>query len=524
MFKRIYNNGYLVIGLIFFVYYSISILFSATEKISASETGASTSDMLFTIAIGFFLFLNLFLVKKAAEKKGLLRVFVFILTSPILLFTGSYLVPMIGGLAAYVADVSHDSNTIFDIGEFPNFIPFFVQIVLLFLVNFYALFYLSGFFKDQKVANKKLKVIKIFLPVFIIVTFGVPIFGLASMAVEEEMARYERKRTTPRPVFSGGQYTTENVSMTLTYKIDDNVTFTNMNSDTELFFNDIYFMDKDNGVSVGGPGLLISTTHNAGKTWKRMFNTRFSDSFKAVDFINKKNGIAVGSSKIYFTKDGGDSWNFYNPELPRERHKEFRFFRHAHFWDVKYITKDIIIIVGDNIIIRTTDGGKKWNKIQYQSPKKSRFRSVKFINKNIGWIVGSHGVVLKSLDSGETWRYVDTGYDLTLFDIEFFSNEKAYIVGNNIQLITTDSGATWKKSATGASVFSKMIYSGDNIAWVIQNSSFAASLRRTVNGGKTWRDDINFSNSTNIFGIHPLDGKTIFVSGNNGTRVKIEYK
>jgi hypothetical protein len=102
------------------------------------------------------------------------------------------------------------------------------------------------------------------------------------------------------------------------------------------------------------------------------------------------------------------------------------------------------IAVGDNgLILKTTDDGIKFSQIS--SGVNDNLVDIKYIGNNsfiaCGWIWGSHGVVLKSNDNGNTWNSVVSlgGHFNEMFGIFNFNSDTIFVSGTN-QLIKTYNG------------------------------------------------------------------------------------
>jgi len=69
-----------------------------------------------------------------------------------------------------------------------------------------------------------------------------------------------------------------------------------------------------------------------------------------------------------------------------------------------------LIAVGERgHIVFSDDQAKSW--VQAQVPVRVTLTSVFFVNEDLGWAVGHDGVVLRTLDAGETWHKVLSGYE-----------------------------------------------------------------------------------------------------------------
>lgn len=126
----------------------------------------------------------------------------------------------------------------------------------------------------------------------------------------------------------------------------------------------------------------------------------------------------------------------------------------------------------------------------------SSFRGLSVVDNNILWVSGSNGTIGKSIDGGQTWKWmIVKGFEKTDFrDIEAFDKKTAIIMGvaePSYILRTDDAGETWnvvfKDTANGMFLDAMEFWndqSGIVIGDPINNRFF---IGRTFDGGKTWR-------------------------------------
>ena len=103
-------------------------------------------------------------------------------------------------------------------------------------------------------------------------------------------------------------------------------------------------------------------------------------------------------------------------------------------------------VVGDEIILGTTDGGETWI---VQDSSDVFFRSVFFTDQNHGWAVGflpdlTEGVIYQTTDGGLHWQVQDS-IEKDLHDIYFADADTGFICGGVSKssiLKTTDGGAS----------------------------------------------------------------------------------
>lgn len=75
------------------------------------------------------------------------------------------------------------------------------------------------------------------------------------------------------------------------------------------------------------------------------------------------------------------------------------------------------IVVGERgFILLSNDNGENWKQIQ--SPVSVTLTSVDFVSPNKGWIVGHGGVVLKTIDGGNSWTKILDGSKAAKIELE----------------------------------------------------------------------------------------------------------
>ena len=96
----------------------------------------------------------------------------------------------------------------------------------------------------------------------------------------------------------------------------------------------------------------------------------------------------------------------------------------------------------------------------------STLNAIEFSADSVGYAVGDNGLVLKSIDTGNTWSQLNLGLSDDLLCIEFVSDSALLIGGDTgLVLYSNDGGITWTKPLIGS--FSKnitsMYYQAPNI-------------------------------------------------------------
>jgi photosystem II stability/assembly factor-like uncharacterized protein len=132
----------------------------------------------------------------------------------------------------------------------------------------------------------------------------------------------------------------------------------------------------------------------------------------------------------------------------------------ATLHDVMFVDHDFGWAVGEHgAIWHTIDGGKQW--FRQQSPVDVKLGGVWFASRELGWAVGgkslpylhtSRGVVLRTIDGGQTWKE-EMSFLPALERVKFFDNDNGVAWGRGSGgeplgvFVTDDSGRNWRSMA-----------------------------------------------------------------------------
>ena len=112
--------------------------------------------------------------------------------------------------------------------------------------------------------------------------------------------------------------------------------------------------------------------------------------------------------------------------------------------EAAFLNRDIGWVVGTKgTVIHTTDGGKTW--IKQESGTEKNLFSVSFADAKNGWVVGEYGTLLHTSDGGEHWESQAKEIDKMLNGVCFVDARNGWVVGEfGTILHTTDGGEHWK--------------------------------------------------------------------------------
>ena len=192
-------------------------------------------------------------------------------------------------------------------------------------------------------------------------------------------------------------------------------------------------------------------------------------------------------------------------------------------------------------IVRTEDGGTTWTKVplpekiplpediaEIIQPGDILLYDVEFATPERGWIVGEFGVILTTADGGRTWTAQSSGVDTTLFGVSFKDAENGWAVGiEQVLLHTTDGGANWKQiDLPVRKGFVLALYDvavKGSYGWAIGDSGL---LLRSTDGGETWsKVDLPIQLAANWFrGIGLTSASRGLIVGSEGILLATDGK
>jgi photosystem II stability/assembly factor-like uncharacterized protein len=236
--------------------------------------------------------------------------------------------------------------------------------------------------------------------------------------------------------------------------------------------------------------LLLSVSVSGQLQWQplpsavsNINNQRFDDVF----FISDDIGWALNGAyaSVYKTTDGGLTWT--------QQLNEIALGGNYYFRNIEFLTPQIGFVgTLNNVFFKTTDGGDTWAPVTNFTTNPTAICGLDTVGTSTVYGCGAFFTpahIIKSIDAGVTWQYIDmAAYATSLVEILFLDENTGYVSGSNaggaVVLKTIDGGATW----------TEMFNSG-------------------IPGEYVWKLQILSSNSNVIFGsiesIDPYIGKLI---------------
>ena len=205
-----------------------------------------------------------------------------------------------------------------------------------------------------------------------------------------------------------------------------------------LTFNHINFVNATVGFATGGyiddfKGIICKTT-NGGASWDTLSHNIDISRILHTYFFNANEGFCTADS-LYKTTDGGTTWTSVSSPVG-----------YYGLNQVHFPTPDTGYIIGhmSSLLIQTVDKGVSWNTISL--PTSEDTEALHFVNNALGFIGCENGVILKTIDGGNTWIQA-TNNDpdkSTIMCLDFISPQIGFAgTFSGLILKTTDGGSTW---------------------------------------------------------------------------------
>jgi photosystem II stability/assembly factor-like uncharacterized protein len=219
----------------------------------------------------------------------------------------------------------------------------------------------------------------------------------------------------------------------------------------------------------------IIGTSDGGKNWSIYFSSSANQELNSITAINNYVWAVGNFGQVVCSKDNGNSFeNFYLPA----------------YWlsDVYFIDDNKGFIVGGNIegeFFLTTDAGLTWDSLE-TAPQSEGFNKIKFSSDSIGFMSSKEGIY-KSLDQGNTWQLVKTGYFLPLESI----GNSIWTASINEIIVSTDLGQIWNtievyEINSSVSNIESISFIDENNGWI---SVSDGRIYKSSDGGFNWNEE-----------------------------------
>jgi len=274
-------------------------------------------------------------------------------------------------------------------------------------------------------------------------------------------------------------------------------------------FNDLHFVSENLGFIAGFTGVYKTT--DMGQTWEQKGGTGWATTIFFIDSLNGWLGNTVGFMNR--TTNGGDTW-----EQTADIHWTWN-------KDIKFINSQIGWVVGHGLyseyasIHKTTDGGFTW--VTQDSVLNRSYNAIDIIDSLNAMVVGNPGIVLYTTDGGDNWYFEGINNVGEYQDITLQGSRKWIVGGSNNyypkMFASRDAGFPWeeKSSTIVEGPINQIDFSDSLYGWCAGANGI---LLKTADGGNSWLKEDLFS--INFTSISVPSMNDIFIAGDEGELVK----
>jgi photosystem II stability/assembly factor-like uncharacterized protein len=303
----------------------------------------------------------------------------------------------------------------------------------------------------------------------------------------------------------------------------------NETSGTNAILQDIFFVDQDYGWVSGGHIILHTT--DGGNTWIEQPAPPVQIYYVDIFFLDRMNGWACGNeAKIIHTTDGGNTWveqpnpyTFPNPIL-----YSIYFANPDTGWAFGGDHGNYPTFINRRVVLYTTNGGNTWG-FQYSVSGNSYppIITAHFVSSTEGYAACEYGDIIHTSNGGTTWIETNPVSSYSLFGIYFSNTNTGWVTGEYLGVPhvasiskTTDAGITWNTQSFGTDEYIQDVYFIDDFTgWAVGGSfggSGASTILHTTDGGENWESQ-NSPTVNTLYGLSFVDSNHGWAVGFDGT-------
>lgn len=274
-------------------------------------------------------------------------------------------------------------------------------------------------------------------------------------------------------------------------------------------FDDVFFINENVGWAANGYYASVSKTTDGGATWTvQMSNASMGTSFyfRSIEFLDENIGFVGTLNGVLFkTIDGGTTWNQVTnfPTNP------------VGICGLDAVGTSTIYGCGaffsPAFVIKSINSGATWQYIDMSSYATALVEVV-FLDENVGFATGKNSngaVILKTTDGGSSWNvlYNGTIAGEYVWKLQILQSNPSVYFGS-VQTVTpnfgrliksTDSGANWVSKNAPEVDIQAVGFVSETHGWM---GGMSTGFQETFDSGDTWVDSTIGSNLNRIFFVN----------------------
>jgi photosystem II stability/assembly factor-like uncharacterized protein len=158
----------------------------------------------------------------------------------------------------------------------------------------------------------------------------------------------------------------------------------------------------------------------------------------------------------------------------------------------------------------------------------STIRNLSAVDANTIWLVGDRGTLMKTIDGGRNFQFLDVGTELDLKDVFFLDQQQGWIVAGNNQIFSSvDGGESWSPSIVAQDnipariehklVAVRFLSSTSGVVGGDWNPTFGRGVvLQTQDSGSAWTPTVQFNFSNSVFADFGGSGAVLYACGARG--------
>ena len=250
--------------------------------------------------------------------------------------------------------------------------------------------------------------------------------------------------------------------------------------------NDIFFTDAQHGIICGSSGTILKTV-DGGVSWQQKYSG-VSDNLLKIWMMDSNNGIVIGHNTILKTSDGGENW-----VLKQSLDNVVLTALHFPNAGTGYI------VGSGGVVLRTLDGGESWNVISTGSCGNPD--GVWFITPSLGFTTEGDsydGHVYRTTNGGFDWNQIPQRF-YPLNSLRFLDASTGMAWGSEGTIYrTTNGGNNWDLIYQNQALsINSIVFAGLNTAYALCDQMI---ILKTTDGGTTWNNTYSLGPFTNMAG------------------------
>lgn len=257
----------------------------------------------------------------------------------------------------------------------------------------------------------------------------------------------------------------------------ESITYRTAYIDGNDFFA-VHFIDENIGFATGLQGRIIKT-ENGGRGWDEYAITH--EQVRQIELPAGDLAYALLWSDILMSVDNGNTWVVKNGPLKGQRTMKIDFLDSSTGFALAPGQYH-----GSTSLYKTVDGGNSWNKTRPTDIAGTELSCLYFINQDVGFVSGGWGfsALQKTSDGGVTWKNV---HNKNIGEVQFVSETVGYArtsgYSTNYLYKTGDAGETWTQIFQIAEDITAISFASESTGYIFGDSGLAY---KTTNGGSSF--------------------------------------